>query len=159
MATKCFEECHHYKALKAFSLQANMKRNLFRYLQNNLGNLLAMEVYLDSLNMPGWTRPIDKESVNKFIEDATEAKNQCNEDIDTIEKSIKNGCQLCNERREKSQIGQIQELLTTPNQGQEILKNLKDFDFEDFDLNLLPDDNTLLEPTPLQTPTPNTKEN
>ena len=136
-----------------------MKRNLFRYLQNNLGNLLAMEVYLDSLNMPGWTRPIDKVSVRKFIEDATEAKNVCIKDIDTIEKSIKNGCRHCKERREKGQIGQIQELLLTPIQGQEILKNLKDFDFEEFDLNLLLDDNTLPEPTPLQPPTPNIKEN
>ena len=136
-----------------------MKRNLFRYLQNNLGNLLAMEIYLDSLNMPGWTRPIDKVSVKKIIDDATEAKNKCIEDIDTIEKTIKNGCHHCKERREKSQIGQIQELLLTPIQGQEILKSLNDFDFEEFDLNLLLDDNTLLEPTPLQTPTPNTKEN
>ena len=159
MATKCFEECHYYNALKAFSLQANMKRNLFRYLQNNLGNLLAMEVYLDSLNMPGWTRPIDKMSVKKIIDDATEAKNKCIEDIDTIEKTIKNGCHHCKERREKNQVDQFQELLLTPIQGQEILKSLKVYDYEEFDLNLLLDDNTLLEPTPLQTPTPNTKEN
>jgi hypothetical protein len=39
------------------------------------------------------------------------------------------------------------------------LESLKDFNFEGFDLNLLLDENNLLEPTPLPTPTPNTKEN
>ena len=159
MAAKCFEDCHYHKALKTFSIQANLKYDLFNHLQSTLGSLLAMEVYLDPLNIPSWTRPINKVSVRKIIDDATEAKNKCIEDIDTIEKTIKNGCHHCNEWREKSQIGQIQEILLTPIQEQERLKSLKDFDYEEFDLNLLLDDNTLLEPTPLQTPTPNTKEN
>ena len=159
MATECFEECHYHKALIAFRIQANMKRKFFHYLQTTLGNILAMEIYLDSLNMPGWTRPINKVSVMKTIDEATEAKNKCIEDIDTIENTIKNGCHHCNEWREKSQIGQIQEILLTPIQEQERLKSLNDFDYEEFDLNLLLDDNALLDPTPLPTPTPNIKEN
>ena len=153
MAGKCFEDCHYHKALKAFSIQANLKHDLFNHLQSTLSSLLAMEVYLDPLNIPNWTRPINKVSVRKIIDDATEAKNKCIEDIDTIENTIKNGCHHCKERREKSQIGQIQEILLTPIQEQERLKSLNDFDYEEFDLNLL------LDPTPLPTPTPNIKEN
>ena len=118
-----------------------------------------MEVYLDPLNIPSWTRPINKVSVRKIIDDAIEAKNKCIKDIDTIEKTIKDGCHHCKEKREKSQNGQNQELLLTPLQEQEILKSLMDVNLEEIDLNLLLDDNILLEPTPLQTPTPNTKEN
>ena len=98
-------------------------------------------------------------SVRKIIDDAIEAKNKCIEDIDTIEKTIKDGCHHCKERREKSQNGQNQELLLTPLQEQEILKSLRDVNFEEIDLDLLLDDNILLEPTPPQTPIPNTKEN
>ena len=36
---------------------------------------MAMEDYLDPLNIPGWTRPINKVSVRKIIDDAIEAKN------------------------------------------------------------------------------------
>ena len=159
MAEKCFEDCHYHKALKAFSIQANLKHDLFNHLQSTLGSLLAMEVYLDPLNIPSWTRPINKVSVRKIIDDAIEAKNKCIEDIDTIEKTIKDGCHHCKERREKSQNGQNQELLLTPLQEQEILKSLRDVNFEEIDLNLMLDDNILLEPTPSQTPIPNTKEN
>ena len=159
MAGKCFEDCHYHKALKAFSIQAKLKHDLFNLLQPTLSSLLAMEVHLDPLNIPGWTRPINKVSVRKIIDDAIEAKNKCIEDIDTIEKTIKDGCHHCKERREKSQNGQNQELLLTPLQEQEILKSLRDVNFEEIDFDLLLDDNILLEPTPPQTPIPNTKEN
>ena len=153
MAEKCFEDCHYHKALKAFSIQANLKHDLFNNLQSTLNSLLAMEVHLDPLNIPNWTRPINKVSVRTLIDDAIEAKNKCIENIDTIEKTIKDGCHHCKERREKSQNSQNQELLLTPLQEQEILKSLRDVNFEDIDFDLLLNDNILLEPTP--TPNPN----
>ena len=159
MAGKCFEDCHYHKALKAFSIQANLKHDMFNHLQSTLSSLLAMEEYLVPLNIPSWTRPMNKVSVRKIIDGAIEAKNKCIVDIDTIEKTIKDGCHHCKERREKSQNGQNQELLLTPLQEQELLKSLRDVNFEEIDLDLLLDDNILLEPTPPQTPTPNTKEN
>ena len=154
MAEKCFEDCHYHKALKTFKIQTNQKHDLFNHLQSTLGSLLAMEVHLDLLNIPNWTRPINKVSVRKIINDAIESKNKCIEDIDTIEKTIKDGCHQCKERREKSQNGQNQELLLTPLQEQEILKSLKDVNFEEFDLDLMLDDNILLEPTPFPNPNP-----
>ena len=164
MAEKCFEDCQYHKALKAFSIQAKLKHDLFNHLQSThlqstLSSLLAMEEYLDPLNVPGWTRPINTMRVRKIIDDAIEAKNNCIKEIDTIEKTIKGDCQHCKERREKSQNGQNQDLLLTPIQEQELLESLRDVNFEEIDLDLLLDDNILLEPTPPQTPIPNTKEN
>ena len=154
MAGECFEDCHYYKALKTFKILTNKKLDLFNNLQSILSDLLAMEVNLDPLKIPNWTSTINRDYVKRIIDDAIEAKKKCIEDIDTIEKTIKDGCHQCKERRET----QNQELLLTPLQEQEILKSLKDVNFEEFDLDLMLDDNILLEPTPSQTPIPNTKE-
>ena len=154
MAGECFEDCHYHKALKTFKILTNQKQDLFNNLQSILGSLLAMEVNLDPLKIPNWTSTINRDYVKRIIDDAIEAKKKCIEDIDTIEKTIKDGCHQCKERRET----QNQELLLTPLQEQEILKSLKDVNFEEFDLDLMLDDNILLEPTPSQTPIPNIKE-
>ena len=137
MTETCFGDCHYHKALRAFKIHTNKKHDLFNHLQSILGSLLTIEAYLDPLNIPSWTRPINKVSVRKIIDDAIEAKNKCIEDIDTIEKTIKDGCHHCKERREI----QNQELLLTPLQEQEILKSLKDVNFEEFDFDLMLDDN------------------
>ena len=160
MAGKCFEDCHYIETLKSFRFQAKLKYDMFNHLQTSLNSLMTMEEYLGPLHLPGWTWPMNNRSVRIIIDGAIRAKNKCIEDIATIDKTIKDDCQQCKERREKSQIGQNQELLLTPHQEQQLLQSLRDVNFEefDFDFDFLPDDNILFEPTSPQTLIPNSQE-
>ena len=67
MAGECFEDCHYYKALKTFKILTNKKLDLFNNLQSILGNLLAMEVNLDPLNIPNWTSTINRVMLEKSL--------------------------------------------------------------------------------------------
>ena len=148
MAEKCFDDCHLY----LLGVQANMKYNMFNCLQSTFSSLLAMERYLGPLHQPGWTWPMNKESVRKIIDGAIEAKKKCIMDIKIIKETIKESCPNCKRRRGKDQKDQDLDL-PSPLQDHEILNNLLDFNFEELDLEFLQDDNALLDPTP--NPNPN----
>ena len=148
MAEKCYDDCHYY----ILGIQANMKHNMFNCLITTFGSLLAMEQYLGPLHTPGWTWPMNKESVRKIIDGAIEAKKKCIRDIKIIKDTIKESCPNCKTRRENSQ----NQDLPSPLQDRQILNNLLDFNFEELDLEFLLDDNALPDPTP--NPNPNSQE-
>ena len=113
MAT-CNDQCHYF----ILATQASIRHNMYNCLVTSLGSLRALERYLGLLQTPGWN-PMNREKIQKIMENAEQSKMKCAADLRKINEILKEGCSSCKLRQSNAQ--QIQ----LPIIPEELIENIE----------------------------------
>ena len=97
MAT-CNDQCHYF----VLATQASIRHNMYNCLVTSLGSLRALERYLGLLQTPGWN-PMNREKIQKIMENAEQAKSKSAADLRKINEILKEGCPSCKLRQSNAQ--------------------------------------------------------
>ena len=94
----CSDDCHYF----VLAIQASIRHNMYNCLVTSLGSLLAVERYLGLLQTPGWN-PMNREKIQKIMENAEQAKTKSAIDLRKINEILKEGCPSCKLRQSNAQ--------------------------------------------------------